>query len=171
MKVLVVSDNHSSNEELVDLVERHGNDVQCMIHCGDSEFDYDADEMTPFQVRVRGNCDFDSRYPNEAVETVGKKTIFATHGHLYNVKMTLMKLAYKAEETEADLVCFGHSHEALAVYDEGTLYLNPGSVRLPRKPAIQTYAIVEWSETDVTTTFYDQDGKIVEEISKSFSLV
>ncbi|MGB7998997.1 MAG: metallophosphoesterase [Anaerobacillus sp.] len=171
MKVLVVSDNHSSTEELGNLVERHGNDVQCMIHCGDSEFDYDADEMTPFQIRVRGNCDFDSRYPNETVETIGKKTIFTTHGHLYNVKMTLMNLAYKAEETAADLVCFGHSHEVLTVYEEGTLYLNPGSVRLPRKPPIQTYAIVEWSETDVAVTFYDQDGKMVNEISKIFSLV
>lgn len=170
MKVLVVSDNHGSSEELQHLVNRHQGDVECMIHCGDSEFDYDSEEMTPFQLRVRGNCDFDNRYPNEIAETIGSKTIFTTHGHLYNVKMTLMKLAYKAEETSADLVCFGHSHEALAVYEDGTLFLNPGSVRLPRQPVIKTYAIVEWSKSKVTVTFYDEEGTVVNDLSNSFTL-
>ncbi|MBF0706346.1 metallophosphoesterase [Alkalihalobacillus hwajinpoensis] len=170
MKVLVVSDNHSSNEELQNLVERHQNEVECMIHCGDSEFDYDASEMLPFQVRVSGNCDYDHRYPDESVDKVGNKTVFTTHGHLYNVKMTLMKLQYKAEEVQADLVCFGHSHEVLSVFEEGTLFLNPGSVKLPRKPPIQTYAIVEWSENDVSVTYRDENGEIVEDLSKIFSL-
>ncbi|WP_347549385.1 metallophosphoesterase [Pseudalkalibacillus hwajinpoensis] len=170
MKVLVVSDNHGSNEELDLLVKRHGNDVAGMIHCGDSEFNYDAEEMAPFQLRVRGNCDFDSRYPNEIAEFIGEKTIFATHGHLYNVKMTIMKLAYKAEETNADLVCFGHSHEAFALYEEGTLFLNPGSISLPRKPAIKTYAIVDWSEREVRVTFYDETGESVADISRTFTL-
>jgi putative phosphoesterase len=170
MKVLVVSDNHGSREELQLLVERHKNEVESLIHCGDSEFDFDAEEMLPFQVRVRGNCDFDDRYPDELVQTVGDKTIFATHGHLYNVKMTLMKLHYKAQEEQADLVCFGHSHEVLTVFEEGTLFLNPGSVKLPRKPTIQTYAIVEWANNMVQVTYHDEDGKVIEEISKTFPL-
>ncbi|WP_165996984.1 metallophosphoesterase [Bacillus sp. Cs-700] len=170
MKVLVVSDNHSSDEELHHLVERHKHEVECMIHCGDSEFDYDAEEMLPFQVRVRGNCDFDDRYPDELVQRVGNKTIFATHGHLYNVKMTLMKLHYKAKEAQADLVCFGHSHEVLTVFEEGTLFLNPGSVKLPRKPAIQTYAIVEWTSDAIEVTYHDENGTVIEEISSTFTL-
>ncbi|WP_226656463.1 metallophosphoesterase [Pseudalkalibacillus hwajinpoensis] len=170
MKVLIVSDNHGSEEELQHLVERHQHEVACMIHCGDSEFDYDADEMLPFEVRVRGNCDFDNRYPDEFVHTVGNKTIFATHGHLYNVKMTLMKLHYKAQEEHADLVCFGHSHEVLTEFVDGTLFLNPGSVKLPRRPTIQTYAIVEWTNDTVQVHYYDENGKVIGEISKTFSL-
>ena len=170
MKVLIVSANHGSEEELQHLVERHQHEVACMIHCGDSEFDYDTDEMLPFKVRVRGNCDFDDRYPDEFVHTVGNKTIFATHGHLYNVKMTLMKLHYKAQEEHADLVCFGHSHEVLTEFVDGTLFLNPGSVKLPRRPTIQTYAIVEWVNEAVQVDYYDENGRKVEEISKTFSL-
>lgn len=170
MKVLVVSDNHGSTEELESLVKRHEDEVECMIHCGDSEFNYNDSVMKPFQLRVRGNCDFDTNYPEQVAETVGGKTIFATHGHLYGVKMNLMNLAYKAEETGADLVCFGHSHQATVHFDANILFLNPGSISLPRKPLIKTYAIVEWMEKDIQVSFYDSDGKMVEELSETFKV-
>ncbi|WP_270179491.1 metallophosphoesterase [Alkalihalobacillus sp. CinArs1] len=170
MKILVVSDNHSSSEELQNLVRRHQEEVECMVHCGDSEFDYDDSRMTSFQLRVRGNCDFDTRYPENVAETVGGKTVFATHGHLYGVKMNLMNLAYKAEETGADLVCFGHSHEATVHFDSNILFLNPGSISLPRKPTIKTYAIVEWVHDEVQVVFYDHQGERVDELTKTYKL-
>lgn len=170
MKILVVSDNHSSSEELENLVKRHKDEVESMVHCGDSEFDFDDTIMNSFPLRVRGNCDFDTRYPEDVSETVGGKNIFATHGHLYGVKLNLMNLAYKAEENQADLVCFGHSHEATVHFEANILFLNPGSISLPRKPRIKTYAVVEWIDDRVHVVFYDDNGELVEDLSKSFEL-
>ncbi len=36
-KVLIVSDSHGLTKELEDLRERHGKEVELMIHCGDSQ--------------------------------------------------------------------------------------------------------------------------------------
>ena len=41
-----------------------------------------------------------------------------------------MNLKYKAEEVNADIVCFGHSHVLGAEVIDGRLFLNPGSIRL-----------------------------------------
>ena len=62
----------------------------------------------------------------EKNEKTGKK-IFITHGHLYNVKYTLNNLYYAAREKNADIVCFGHTHNPMSEYVDGLYVLNPGS--------------------------------------------
>ncbi|MCB6949730.1 YfcE family phosphodiesterase, partial [Roseburia faecis] len=69
--------------------------------------------------------------------------MFVTHGHHYNVKMTLLNLSYKAKEVGADFVFFGHSHILGAELIENTLFLNPGSLLMPSGRTERTYAIVE----------------------------
>ena len=56
-------------------------------------------------ITVRGNCDHDSAYPNMVVEEMAGKRLLITHGHLYNVKMTLFNLSLKSEEAEANIIC------------------------------------------------------------------
>ena len=109
MKVLFVSDSHGLTAELEMLVEKHQDEVELFIHCGDSELDPDHPALQNYVV-VGGNCDFDDRFSEDIVKKIGNKTIFITHGHKYSVKSSLMKLAYKAREANADIACFGHSH-------------------------------------------------------------
>lgn len=47
MKLLIVSDSHGLQEELLTIRERHA-DVDKMIHCGDSELPQDSKEMSSF---------------------------------------------------------------------------------------------------------------------------
>ena len=59
---------------------------------------------------VRGNCDIDDRFPLEELFPIEDAKVFVVHGHKYNVKSTLMPLFYRAQEVQASVVCFGHSH-------------------------------------------------------------
>lgn len=167
-KVLIVSDSHGLTTELDEVKKQHP-DVQ-MIHCGDSELDMDASELEGF-VKVAGNCDFDSRYPQEQTVEIGGLRFFVAHGHQHQVKSGLMTISYRALEENADVVCFGHTHIAGAERSGELLLINPGSIRLPRLRDIKTYAILEWdSPDDVVVTFHTLSGEVVEELSINTSL-
>lgn len=160
-RVLIVSDSHGLSEEVQTIKERHRSEVQGMIHCGDSELDFDASEMDGYQ-KVRGNCDFDERYQEELSLQYGDLSFFATHGHLYQVKSTLMPLSYRADELGAQVVCFGHSHIAGAEKVNNKLFINPGSIRLPRGRKERTYAILSWENLNsIKLDFYNEDGEII----------
>ncbi|MFC7393723.1 metallophosphoesterase family protein [Scopulibacillus cellulosilyticus] len=172
MKVLITSDSHGLTRELSELVERHQSDVQLFIHCGDSELPSDAEEMMPFNA-VKGNCDLSSAgYPNDLIKTIGDLKFFVTHGHLYNIKMSPMNLLYKADETGADIVCFGHTHNAVSFQEGKKIFINPGSLRLPRGIDEKTYVICEinYKKKEVYVNFYNQDGEPVRSLSKTYCL-
>jgi len=162
-KVLILSDSHSLTEEICQITERHR--VNHLIHCGDSELDMDAPELEPF-IKVGGNCDPDTRFPDEQTIKIENFTYFITHGHLYQVKMNLTALSYRAEEVQADVVCYGHTHIAGAEKLGGQLFINPGSIRLPNNRSEKTYAIMEWDSSDhVQINFYTTDGEWIEDLS------
>jgi uncharacterized protein len=167
MKLLVVSDSHGSKKEIEELAEKYDGKVNAMIHCGDSELSADDETLSAY-LAVRGNCDMDARLPDDLVEEVSGNTILITHGHLYGIKMSLMKLRYRAEESSAKFVFFGHSHTLGAEMVNGTLYLNPGSILLPRGRQERTYAVVEAAEEMVKVQFLTHDHEVVEE--QEFSL-
>ncbi|CAH0346305.1 metallophosphoesterase [Bacillus sp. CECT 9360] len=169
MKVLIMSDSHGLTHEINLIKERHGHEVDAMIHCGDSELPMRATEMKGF-LTVRGNCDYDEAYPDERLEEIGGLHFFVAHGHLYNVKMTLMNLAYKSEETNADIVCFGHSHIAGSEMVDGTLFINPGSIRLPREIRDKTYVILEHVNQETKVTFFNLAGNEIKNLSRTYQL-
>lgn len=170
-KVLIMSDSHGLTEEIVHIKERHKSEVDQMVHCGDSELDVDAPELDDF-MKVGGNMDFDVRFPEETNFTIEDLTFLGVHGHLHNVKGSMMQLSYRAQELEAQIVCFGHTHVAGAEKIGDLLFINPGSIRLPRQRSVKTYAIVSWEKSDnVKVDFYDTKGEIVEEMSYQTSLV
>ena len=154
-----MSDNQG-DKETVKAVSLLPADAQ--FHCGDSELPFD-DELLASMKRVRGNCDFDSKYPKEVVASVSGKKILAVHGHEHNVKSSLMELYYRAKEREADIVLFGHSHLYGAEMKDGILFVNPGSTMLPRGGKPATYAVLEWDETPVVT-FKNMDHEVVETV-------
>lgn len=162
-KVVIMSDSHGLREEIVVIKQRHHADV--VFHCGDSELEADAKELEGI-VTVAGNCDMDNRFPNEQKQTINGVTFFVVHGHLHNVKMNLMNLSYRAEEENADIICFGHSHIAGAEKVAQKLFLNPGSIRLPRMRPEKTYAVLEWEAKDsIEVSFYTVDGARVDDLS------
>ncbi|MEH7176414.1 metallophosphoesterase family protein [Neobacillus vireti] len=167
-KILVVSDSHGLTEELEEIRERHLNNVDLMIHCGDSEIMPDEEVMKGY-LTVRGNCDFDN-YPLETTTMVAGRKLFITHGHKYSVKTSLMNLSYKAAEVAANIVCFGHSHVLGAEVIGGTLYLNPGSIRLPRGRIEKTYVILDLLEDKIKMSVYDISGRELKELANEFVL-
>lgn len=169
MKVLIVSDSHGLTSELSQIREMH-TDMDLMIHCGDSELQADHDSLRGYAA-VRGNCDFEAAFPEDRVEEAGGLRFFVTHGHRYSVKSTLMNLSYKAREMEADIVCFGHSHGLGAEMSDGILFINPGSIRLPRGRKEKTYVILEARGMDVTLDVYDLSNGKIPELTQNFSLV
>ncbi|MDY0405426.1 metallophosphoesterase [Virgibacillus sp. 179-BFC.A HS] len=167
-KVLVLSDSHGLKDQLLQIKNRH--QVEQMIHCGDSELDMDDEAMAGF-LKVRGNCDDDVRYPLEEIFTIADITFFVAHGHLLDVKSNLTRLSYRAEEEGASIVCFGHTHIAGAEKIGDQIFINPGSIRLPKGRQEKTYAIVQWDKrkSGVEVNFYTVDGEEVKELSGRFS--
>ncbi|EUJ27405.1 phosphoesterase [Listeria floridensis FSL S10-1187] len=170
MKLVVVSDSHSEHDCLTHLKEKYEGKVDAMIHCGDSELSKNDPAIQGFAT-VRGNCDFGPDFPNELTLDIDGYRIFVTHGHLYNIKMTLMNLRYRARELDADFVFFGHSHELGAEMMDNTLILNPGSISLPRGPIrVKTYALIESVPEGILVKFMDDQDNELRELTQIFPL-
>lgn len=170
MKVLVVSDNHGDRDVLVDLINTYEGKVDKFFHCGDSELEA-TDSVWNTMLTVRGNCDYDPAYPDTRVTKVGSETILQVHGHLHDVKFTMNTLLYTAKEVGANFAFFGHTHELAVEYVDGILFLNPGSIRLPRGQyaSIKTYAIVETTPEEIDVTYYDPTHKPVGGLNFKFN--
>ncbi len=149
MKILVVSDTHGDFYNLKKAVEAC-RDAEVIIHCGDSRDELEFIKMTNTDKAfycVKGNCDLGSTLPGEEEIVIEGKKIFITHGHNYNVKMSLYPLTCAARERNADLVVYGHTHTALADYDDGLHILNPGSLN----GYGGSYAVVDISQQGIVT--------------------
>lgn len=162
MKILVISDTHYNTETMEQVIRRHV-DVDSVIHCGDSELDAAYFDGSSVQV-VRGNCDFDTHFPEEVVITIENEKILVVHGHKQRVKTTLLPLIYRAQEVQATIVCFGHSHLLGAELNNGILFVNPGSLHMPRGREEKSYAIIEKSEDACSVIFYTSEHVILEQV-------
>ncbi|WP_336824901.1 metallophosphoesterase [Sporosarcina sp. USHLN248] len=143
MKIIVMSDSHGDRETVKAVSELP---ADAYFHCGDSELSKDDTVLKGMHI-VKGNCDVDSAFPDTVVTSVVGKTILMVHGHMHDVKRTLLPLYYAALENKADVVLFGHSHLYGAEMKDGILFLNPGSTLLPRGGKQATFAEVEWGDT------------------------
>ena len=168
-KVLIVSDSHGLTKELSVLRERHVNEVDLMIHCGDSELAPNDQVMSGY-LTVLGNCDFGGGFPLETISEVAGRKFFITHGHRYAVKSTLMNLKYKAKELNAHIVCFGHSHVLGAEVIDEVLFLNPGSIRLPRERFEKTYVILDLLDEKIKLSVFEINGQEIPELAREFVL-
>jgi len=168
-KVLIVSDSHGLTKELRVIRERHLDEVDLMIHCGDSELSPDDQAISGY-LTVMGNCDFGGGYPLETISEVDGRKFFITHGHRYSVKSSLMNLKYKAQEVSANIVCFGHSHVLGAEVIDGVLFLNPGSIRLPRERFEKTYIILDLQNEKIKMSVFEVGGQEVTELAREFVL-
>ena len=125
-------------------IQRH-RDADAVLFCGDG-----ADDIAQMQrlfpetafYSVRGNCDFGCAAPLEQVLDLGGARILMAHGHTLHVKFGLWQAKQAAREKKANLLLFGHTHEALSEYDDGLYIVNPGSI----SGYAPTYAVIDVSE-------------------------
>ncbi|WP_391202304.1 metallophosphoesterase family protein [Psychrobacillus sp. L4] len=162
MKLLLMSDTHGDTKMMEQVMQVH-QDVDAVIHCGDSELDFAYFEGKSIHV-VKGNCDVDPRFPNDVTFQVENETIYVTHGHLYQIKSTLMPIYYRAQEVQASVVFFGHSHLLGAEVNNGILFVNPGSLHLPRGRKEKSYAIVEKLDKQWKVSFFSAEHQLLEQV-------
>lgn len=164
MSYLIVSDSHGDRLILQDLADFYRGKVERMFHCGDSELPANDPIWQDF-ITVRGNCDYDGGFQTVQICRTTADTILLTHGHLQNVKMGLVSLNQLAQQVQANVVLFGHTHELGVTLEKDRLFLNPGSIRLPRgRFRIQTYALLETTPEAYTVTYYDRAHRPVPEL-------
>ncbi|MDK9869095.1 metallophosphoesterase [Staphylococcus equorum] len=167
-KWIIVSDNHTEQGVLFDVINHH-EDADVALHLGDSEFAYDDSELSHFH-RVKGNTDFSPEFPNE--EKIEKNGIhaFSTHGHLYSVNRTRMKLAEKATALGCEFAFYGHTHVAKYENIGGVHVINPGSISQSRSRVEETYAELLIIEEDQSAklNFRNRNHDIID--SETFSI-
>ena len=106
---------------------------------------------------VRGNCDavvdqmvLDFPILADYISVItGKATIYATHGHLPKEKLPVLQ--------EGDILLSGHTHIPICKTENGVIYLNPGSVSIPKEDSHHGYMIFE----DGEFIWKDFDGNII----------
>jgi len=172
MGILVMSDSHGLVKEVKQVVDRH--QVEKILHCGDFCVDPLREPFSRMML-VRGNCDTAKSVPTEQQTKWRDLHILQTHGHLFGVKSSLLRLHYRAEETGANVVVFGHSHFPVCGVVRDILFLNPGSLQLPREFDVPTYAILEQTgatakTVHVSVSFYDHQGNPVSSLGGRYSL-
>lgn len=93
---------------------------------------------------VRGNCDAEVdqmvlEFPilaDYALLVLEDRNFYLSHGHIYQ-EGNLPPLQ------EGDIFVYGHTHVLRAEKKEGRIYLNPGSVSLPKEGNPPTYGVLE----------------------------
>src|SRR5690625_5256259 len=170
VKILVLSDSHGYTDEVTEIKKRHN--LTYNIHCGDSELAYDAKELEGFTT-VAGNADMFSYLSDDETLDINSLKVFVTLGHLYREKSDLHRLSYRSEEIGANIVCFGHSHIIHAETINGVLYINPGSIRFPRRLKEKTYIILTIDDDyHVTVNFHEATtGHLLEDLTYKTKLI
>lgn len=158
MKIGVMSDTHGDLSSAEKAIKAMG-EIDLLIHAGDTFRDAMLlkEKMGIDVVAVKGNTDFDCEADLETIISLGKKRVFLTHGHAYNVKFSLDRLYYRALETDSDIVIFGHSHMGTLITEKDITFLNPGSVSRPRGGTKASYAIINMVNEKFEIELHDLD--------------
>ena len=161
MKYLIASDLHGSatyTEELLAAYDREGADRLLLL--GDLLYHGPRNDLpdgyAPKKVAellnarrgeilsVRGNCEAEvdqmmldfPALADYCLLAEGKRTVFVTHGHVYN-RDHLPPLK------EGDVLLYGHTHVPLCETVSGIVCMNPGSVSIPKEGSPRGYMTLE----------------------------
>ena len=168
MKVLIISDIHGSFNDLKEVLEKEIS-FDILVILGDilngpvnrESKEKVADLLNVFKdkiISVSGNND---GYLNELLEfdnskyynliNIDNRIWFLTHGHIYN--------RYNMPDINYDIYLQGHRHVPLMSIENDKIYLNPGSISLPRQ-GTKTYMYYEDNIFYLKTI----EGKIIQKI-------
>ncbi len=129
MKIIVLSDIHGDLFRARKALSMQ-REAEVVIFCGDGWRDIEELKLeNPDKkfLTVCGNCDWSCTYPPTDHITLEGKRIFFTHGHLFHVKYGEYEVKAWARENKADIILYGHTHEAVNTYEDGLYIMNPGS--------------------------------------------
>lgn len=174
MKYMIASDIHGSAyycEKLLEAYDREGADrlmlLGDLLYHGprnDLPKDYAPKKVIEMLnarkdelICVRGNCEAEVdqmvlEFPvmaEYAILPIRKNIIFATHGHVFNpAKPPVLKAG--------DILLNGHTHVPACEIKDNFLYLNPGSVSIPKENSEHSYMIFE----DYQFVWKNLDGEV-----------
>ena len=179
MKLLIASDLHGSayyGEKLCEIYEKEQPDK--LILLGDLLYHGPRNDLprdyAPKRVlallnerknnilAVRGNCDAEVDqmvldFPimaDYATLWDGGRMLFLTHGHLFNEE----KLP---NFNAGDVLVHGHTHLRVLADRGEYIFLNPGSLALPKGDGVHSYAVYE----NGTFTTKEVDGGVLETLA------
>ena len=176
MKLLVISDIHGSSyyaNKILDIVNKENPDKIVLL--GDLYYhgprnplpnDYApmkvADILNSLKEKllvVKGNCDAEVdemisnfKFEDNILLDANGKKIFFTHGHKYNIN--------KLPNEEFDIMFYGHFHICFIKQQDGKIFVNPGSISLPKENTLNSYATIDSDKTYIQ----DINGNILEEL-------
>lgn len=174
MKYLVISDIHGSKYYANKINEICKNEnPEKIILLGDLYYHGPRNPLTkeynPMEVAkilnnlkekilcVRGNCDAEvdemiSEFEfnnNIYIDIEGLKFLF-THGHKYNIDNP---------PDNVDVLVYGHLHTGFIKEKDGVIYVNSGSISLPKNNTKNSYIIIDKNKIILK----DIDGNIIDE--------
>lgn len=177
MKLFVASDVHGSSFYAKAMVDKFREEkADKLIILGDiynhgprNPFpkDYNPGEVASILndikdklIVVKGNCDSDVdklisdfHFIEDLCVFVDNKTILFTHGHVYNKNSLPL--------TRFDALIYGHFHTGFIEKNEDGVFVNVGSVSLPKKNTPNSYLIIENNHFILKKL----DGEIIKETS------
>ena len=171
MQILVFSDSHGNLTNFKNILNKYKNTVSHVIHLGD--YDEDVAEIQHSYssynfINIAGNCDYNTVLPTEKTFTLANKTFFITHGHRYSVKNNLVRLTYGAEEKQANICLFGHTHIPVLTFINEVLYMNPGSISQPRGNYSYSYGIIDITNENISAKIIEIQNSNKENIIMSY---
>ena len=178
MKLLVISDIHGSLfylRKVIEIFEKNSYDKILIL--GDELYhgprnplpkEYNPKETAELLnkyrnkiIAVRGNCDSEVdqmvlNFPIRADYNMifwENKKIFMTHGHIYNIDNPLPM-------EDGDIMMYGHFHIPIIQRKNEKIFLNPGSISLPKENNPNSFGVFE------NGSFYikDMEENILNEI-------
>ena len=134
MRLLVFSDSHGRWERMKEIINRSNADAVLFLGDGMRDIDrvlsgYNGKAMF---ISVKGNCDGYDGTPEERILTLDGIKILMLHGHSRGVKHGREVLEAYGRLNGADLILYGHTHQAevryVSEYDSPYYVFNPGSI-------------------------------------------
>ena len=166
MKILILSDIHGAYYDLLTVLEKETFDK--LIVLGDLysySYSYEDDVLELLQkyrdklILIEGNCD---RYINyetynlKPIEIItlhlNNKLVTLTHGHKYNKSFL--------PEYHGDIIISGHTHVPIIEKEKNLIYVNPGSIGLPRGGSNKSYLLFNDDKFILKTI----NGKTIKEL-------
>lgn len=176
MKFLIASDLHGSSfyaQKLMEIFKEEGADKLILLgdiynHGPRNPLPKDYAPMKVAEllnsikkdlIVIKGNCDSavdtmisDFDFLDSAVLTSKEKTVFLTHGHVFNKD--------QMPKTEFDAVIYGHFHTGFIERKGRTVVANAGSLSLPKNGTANSYIILE----DGVITLKDLDKNVIKKM-------
>lgn len=151
MKILVLSDSHFFNDNLKRITTKYQNQVDLMIHCGDSSLSIDDSLLKPFHIVVKGNHDEDD-FPH----FVKYQNLCVTHGQYYHVYAGYEELIQLCQQQNCQICFHGHTHVPTHQIYNNIHFINPGSIMMNRGSyGYGTYAIVIYNDASLSIEFHN----------------